>query len=86
MYTHPSNSEYERLFEVLPTPAFVIERRSKRFLAVNRASLDLYGFTKEEMLAKSVADIRPPKGERFFVCRVPMTTTGRGFISKDPIQ
>lgn len=72
MDTRPiTESEYERLFEALPTPAFVIDRRSKRFLAVNRATLDLYGFTKEEMLARSVADVRPPEGERFFICRVP---------------
>lgn len=71
-----TESEYERLFEALPTPAFVIDRRSKRFLAVNRATLDLYGFTKEEMLARSVADVRPPEGERFFVCRVPTARLG----------
>jgi two-component system, cell cycle sensor histidine kinase and response regulator CckA len=47
------------LFEQHPLPMFVWEAESKRFTAVNEAALEHYGYTREELLALTILDIRP---------------------------
>lgn len=49
---------YRFLFEKNPFPAWIYDFRSLRFLEVNQAATDFYGYTKEEFLSMSVADIR----------------------------
>jgi two-component system cell cycle sensor histidine kinase/response regulator CckA len=52
---------YRRLFERHPQPMWVFDPRSLRFLAVNEAALATYGYSREEFLAMTIADIRPPE-------------------------
>ena len=40
---------------------FVIDLETLRFLAANDAALASYGYTREEFLAMTAADIRPAK-------------------------
>jgi diguanylate cyclase (GGDEF)-like protein/PAS domain S-box-containing protein len=47
------------LFEENPIPMWVFERASLRFLAVNQAAVEHYGYTREQFLSKSALDIRP---------------------------
>jgi diguanylate cyclase (GGDEF)-like protein/PAS domain S-box-containing protein len=47
------------LFEENPLPMWVFERASLRFLAVNQAAIEHYGYTREQFLAMSALDIRP---------------------------
>ncbi len=47
------------LFAANPWPMWVFDPRTLRFLEVNHAALDLYGYTREEFLALSLDDIRP---------------------------
>ena len=52
-----------RLFDLSPLPSWVRDAESYRFLAVNHAALVTYGYTREEFLAMTVRDIRPPEEE-----------------------
>lgn len=56
-----TEAAYRRLFELSPLPMWIRDAESLRFLAVNRAALASYGYTREEFLAMTVHDIRPPE-------------------------
>lgn len=55
-----SKEQYQLLFESNPQPMWVFDRSTLRFLAVNRAAVDLYGFSEEEFLSMTIEQIRPP--------------------------
>ena len=55
-----SEQRYAALFETAPVPMWVFERASGRFLTVNRAAMDSYGYTAEQFKAMTLFDIRPP--------------------------
>ncbi|MEI8703419.1 sensor domain-containing protein [Mesorhizobium sp. ISC15] len=57
----------ELLFEDNPIPMWVFDRGSLRFLAVNQAALEHYGYTREEFLSKSILEIRPAEEREAFV-------------------
>ncbi|WP_084542172.1 PAS domain S-box protein [Calidithermus chliarophilus] len=52
---------FRRLFEENPLPMWVYDRESYRFLEVNRAALETYGYSREEFLGMTILDIRPPE-------------------------
>jgi len=52
-------SQYRLLFERNPIPMWVFDRDTLRFLAVNKAAINQYGFTRREFLAMTIAEIRP---------------------------
>ncbi len=52
---------YYQLFEFNPQPMWVFNPENLRFLAVNQMAIQLYGYTREEFLAMSITDIRPPE-------------------------
>jgi PAS domain S-box-containing protein len=55
-----ADARYVRLlFDALPLPAWVYDAESLRFIAVNRAALEHYGFSEEEFLANTILFIRP---------------------------
>jgi PAS domain S-box-containing protein len=54
-----SERHYRQLFEANPHPMWVYDRDSLRFLAVNDAAIAHYGWSREEFLAMTIADIRP---------------------------
>jgi diguanylate cyclase (GGDEF)-like protein/PAS domain S-box-containing protein len=54
-----SEVQYRLLFESNPFPMWVFDRNTLRFLAVNQAAIRQYGFSEQEFLAMTVADIRP---------------------------
>ena len=56
-----SEEQLRLLFKSLPVPAWVFDARSLRFLAVNDAAVAAYGYSEEEFLRKTIADIRPPE-------------------------
>ena len=49
---------YRLLFESNPRPCLVFDRETLRILAVNDATCALYGWTREEMLAMTVRELR----------------------------
>lgn len=56
-----SERRYRLLFEDNVAPSWVFAIDSLRFLTVNRAAVVEYGYTNEEFLAMTLADIRPPE-------------------------
>ncbi len=54
-----SREQYRSLFEGNPHPMWVYDVETLRFLAVNDAALQHYGYTLQEFLSMSVKDIRP---------------------------
>ena len=71
-----SEERYRRLFESNPQPMWVYDSRSLRFLAVNDAALQQYGFLRDEFLAMTIRDIRPPSGEAALDRRLREETAG----------
>ncbi|MFA7227802.1 MAG: PAS domain S-box protein [Melioribacteraceae bacterium] len=58
-FSSGSEGIYKQLFENNPHPMWVFEIASLRFLAVNDAAIFKYGFSREEFLSMTIADIRP---------------------------
>ncbi|HVT60051.1 MAG TPA: PAS domain S-box protein [Thermoanaerobaculia bacterium] len=56
-----SEEQYQMLFEEAPQAMWVIEAETLRFLEVNRKAVERYGYTREEFLARTLVDIRPPE-------------------------
>jgi PAS domain-containing protein len=54
-----SEEQYRLLFESNPLPMWVFNRSDLRFLAVNEAAVRHYGFSRQEFLAMTIAEIRP---------------------------
>jgi PAS domain S-box-containing protein len=56
-----SERRYRNLFEVNPQAMWVFDLETLRFLTVNNAAIRSYGFSRDEFLAMTVKDIRPPE-------------------------
>lgn len=56
---HDSEEQYRLLFESNPHPMWVYDLETFYFLAVNRAAIYHYGYSREEFLAMTIKDIRP---------------------------
>ncbi|MDB5202697.1 MAG: Signal transduction histidine-protein kinase/phosphatase DegS [Ferruginibacter sp.] len=54
-----SEQKYRSLFELSPTPMWVFDVETLRFLSVNEAAIRHYGYSEEEFLQATLADIRP---------------------------
>ena len=56
-----SEQQYRLVFHGNPTPMWVFDHETLAFLEVNNAALEHYGYTREEFLAMTLADIRAPE-------------------------
>jgi PAS domain S-box-containing protein len=56
-----SSTGYRELFELHPLPMWVVDEDTLRFLEVNAAALRKYGWRRDDFLAMTVLDIRPPE-------------------------
>jgi diguanylate cyclase (GGDEF)-like protein/PAS domain S-box-containing protein len=57
---------FRLLFKGNPVPMWVTDRESLRFIAVNEAAIRHYGYTRDQFMAMTLADLRPPADrERF---------------------
>jgi PAS domain S-box-containing protein len=54
-----SSEGFQYLFQNNPLPMWVYDIQTLSFLEVNRSAILSYGFTREEFLAMTIADIRP---------------------------
>jgi diguanylate cyclase (GGDEF)-like protein/PAS domain S-box-containing protein len=54
-------ASFRLLFDSNPLPMWVYDRESLRFLAVNDAAVGHYGYSREQFLAMTILDIRPPE-------------------------
>ncbi|HEY0321202.1 MAG TPA: PAS domain S-box protein [Pyrinomonadaceae bacterium] len=54
-----SEKRYRLLFDSNPLPMWVYDLETLRFLAVNKAAIQCYGYTRKEFLSMTIKDIRP---------------------------
>jgi diguanylate cyclase (GGDEF)-like protein/PAS domain S-box-containing protein len=54
-----SEEHYRLTFESNPQPMWVFDVETLGFVAVNRAAIEHYGYSEDEFLAMTIADIRP---------------------------
>ncbi|HKN67902.1 MAG TPA: PAS domain S-box protein, partial [Gemmatimonadaceae bacterium] len=57
--TRLAAERYRLLFDNNPVPMWVYDIHTLRFLAVNNAATKNYGYTRDEFLARTIADVRP---------------------------
>lgn len=55
----PTEEKYRRLFHDNPQPMWIYDLETLQFLEVNNAAINDYGYSKEEFLSMTLADIRP---------------------------
>ncbi len=61
-----SEFHYKTLFNTSPLPMWIFDIATSRFLLVNKAMIDKYGYSKKELLNMSPVEIRPSEEvERF---------------------
>lgn len=76
----PNNeSAYRRLFEASPEAMWVYDLETLRFLAVNDAAISRYGYSRDEFLAMTIQDIRPPEDISALLNNVTQVTQGLDF-------
>ena len=56
---HESEQRYRVLFETNPMPSWVFDRETLRILAVNDEAVRRYGYSREEFLGLTIADVQP---------------------------
>lgn len=56
-----SEERYHYLFENNPHPMWVYDRQTLAFLDVNESAISKYGYSRQEFLGMTIADIRPPE-------------------------
>ncbi|HUR54722.1 MAG TPA: PAS domain S-box protein [Gemmataceae bacterium] len=69
-----SEERYRHLFDSNPHPMWVVDKVTAEFLAVNDAAVHKYGYSRDEFLSMTIADIRPPED----VDRAVESLRGRG--------
>ncbi|MGH8371034.1 MAG: PAS domain-containing protein, partial [Gammaproteobacteria bacterium] len=67
-----SEEQYRLLFQSNPHPMWVFDTETLRFLAVNRAAVEQYGWSEQEMLTMTIRDIHPADEQR----RLEQVSTG----------
>ncbi len=56
-----SERRYRMLFENNPHPMWIFDEETLAFLDVNASAVECYGYTRQEFLAMTLTDIRPPE-------------------------
>lgn len=81
---------YRKLFDLSPQPMWIFDQETLRILQVNAAAIAHYGYSEEEFLQLTIADIRPaedvPKLREFVSGRTQDSPTDAGVwrhIKKD---
>ncbi|MDR3690074.1 MAG: PAS domain S-box protein [Fimbriimonas sp.] len=72
-----SEHRYRYLFEHNPHPMFVVDVDTFQYLDVNAAAVDRYGYSREEFLQMTTAEIRPPED-------VPLMEASRSLFATKP--
>jgi PAS domain S-box-containing protein len=54
-----SERKYSELFQLSPLPMWVVDTDTLQLLDVNMATIDHYGYSREELLSMTLRDIRP---------------------------
>jgi diguanylate cyclase (GGDEF)-like protein/PAS domain S-box-containing protein len=81
--TPPGEAGYRLLFDRHPQPMWVYDVANTRFLAVNDSAIRHYGYTREEFLGMTLADIRPVEDlERLEARMAELTDSADGIVGQ----
>jgi PAS domain S-box-containing protein len=58
-----SEKKYRNLFESAPLPTLICDAETHRYLDVNTAAIEHFGYSREEFLSMKVMDLRPSEEE-----------------------
>jgi PAS domain S-box-containing protein len=58
-----SEKRYSDLFRLSPQPMWVFDPETLQFVQVNKAAIDLYGYSEEEFMNMRLTDIKPVEDE-----------------------
>ena len=56
-----AEARFRLFFESIPLPVFVFDFETWRILDVNAATVQLYGYSRDELLSMTMLDLRPPE-------------------------
>ncbi|MFS2154662.1 putative bifunctional diguanylate cyclase/phosphodiesterase [Rhizobium sp. Rhizsp42] len=68
--TDTPNDDFQSLFATHPSPMWVYDPDTLRFLIVNNAAVDLYGYSREAYSGMTVLDIRPAQERQRMITAV----------------
>lgn len=71
-----SEARYRLLFESNPMPMWVCDNETLRFLAVNQATVDHYGYSREEFARMDSTHLRPAEDVALFLANLKVTLPG----------
>ena len=52
---------FRQLFDASRHPMWMFDRTTRQFVAVNDAAIALFGWSRDELLAMRLDDVRPPE-------------------------
>ncbi len=70
-----SSDAYRALFDHNPLPMWVYDSETLRFLAVNDAAVEQYGFSRRQFLRMTILDLRPPDDREALGREVPQLSS-----------
>ena len=73
-----SEASYRYFFESNPHPMWIYDCETLRFLQVNDAAVDHYGYSQDEFLALTIKDIRPAEDIPLLVQTILLHGSGKG--------
>lgn len=56
-----SEEKYKKIFNLSPLPNWIYDMDTLRILEVNEMAIQHYGYSRQEFLSMTIADIRPPQ-------------------------
>ena len=71
-----SEQNHRAFFDANPLPSWVFDLHTLAFLEVNPAAVAHYGYSREEFLAMTLRDIRPPEGIPTLLAKLPVPGAG----------
>lgn len=74
------NTATDNLFLSNPDPMWIFDLETLRFLAVNNAAVTKYGYSRDEFLAMTIADIRPDEDQPALKEKIATLVKGRNEV------
>ena len=75
-----SEKRFRKIFDANPHPMWVHDFKTLRFLEVNDAAIKHYGYSREEFLAMTTKDIRPPEEVPLLLDKVEAVAAGKNEV------
>ncbi|CUS06173.1 protein of unknown function [Candidatus Promineifilum breve] len=65
-----SEARFRLFFDSIPLPIFVFDLETWRILDVNPIAVELYGYSRDELLTMTMLDIRPPETVASYIATI----------------